>query len=118
MSWHLLQTIVKQDVDPITDIFNHDWAAVGGWSLFIGLIILIVISFFRGWAIPGWMYRDQGKTLDKAMDQNRTLLAAADITAHFFKSQAEKPKPRARRPRNKSEVTTHDPEKETTGTII
>lgn len=116
MSWHVFETIAKQDVDPITDIFNHDWAAVGGWSLFIGLVLFNVIGIFRGWVVPGWMYRDQGKTLDQAMIQNRSLLAAADITAHFFKSQTEKP--RSRRPRNKSEVTKHDLETETTGKIV
>jgi hypothetical protein len=116
LSWHLLETILKQDSDPITDFFNHDWAAVGGWSLFIGLVLFNVVGIYRGWVVPGWMYRDQGTTLSKAMDQNRSLLAAADITAHFFKSQAEKPRPR--RPRNKSEVTKHDPEQESAGTII
>lgn len=93
------QLIVHIDADPITDIFTKNWAAVGGWSLFFGLIILNVFGFFRGWVVPGWMYRNLSTILDKAMEQNRTLLAAAEITKHFFEATAPK-----RRPRKVNEV--------------
>lgn len=76
--------------DPITALLTRDWAAFGGWSLFIGLGILIILGSFRGWWVPGWMYKAQGKTLDEAMAQNHKLLVTADITRHFFESTAPK----------------------------
>jgi hypothetical protein len=39
--------------DPFTAFFNHDWASVGGWSLFIGLVMMIVTGSFREWWVPG-----------------------------------------------------------------
>lgn len=116
MSWHLFETIVKQDVDPITDIFNHDWAAVGGWSLFLGLALFNVVGIYRGWVIPGWMYRNQAQTLDKAMDQNRVLLAAADITKHFFETTVRKPKPTPKRRTKEPSEVTHVQEQRATST--
>lgn len=80
------------DVDPITAFLERDWASIGGWSLFIGLVILIVVGVYRGWWVPGWMYRAQSKTLAEAMEQNKLLLIAAEITKHFFESTAPKPK--------------------------
>lgn len=81
---------VAEPADPITAILTRDWAALGGWSLFIGLVIVIVLGAFKGWWVPGWLYRTQAKTLDEAMAQNRTLLVTADITKHFFESTAPK----------------------------
>lgn len=83
-------TAITQEVDPITALLTRDWAAFGGWSLFIGLVILIVLGAFKGWWVPGWMYKAQGATLEKAMDQNRRLLVTADITKHFFESNIPK----------------------------
>jgi hypothetical protein len=102
----IFKLAMKTDSDPITDIFNHDWAAVGGWSLFLALVILVLIAFFSGRIVPGWMYREQGRTLDQAMEQNRKLLATADITKHFFESTAKKPSQRERavRPNVRKEV--------------
>jgi hypothetical protein len=84
----LLSTVEASD--PITAILTRDWAAVGGWSLFIGVVILIVFGSFKGLWVPGWMYKQQGETLKEAMAQNRTLLATADLTKHFFESTAPK----------------------------
>lgn len=99
-----VQLMTKFDSDPITDFFNHDWAAVGGWSLFIGLGLFNILCYFRGTVVPGWMYRQVSKTLEQAMEQNRTLLAAAEITKHFFETTAKKPAPRKRKV---SEVKPH-----------
>lgn len=82
--------VTAQPEDPITAILTRDWAALGGWSLFIGIVLLIVIGSFKGWWVPGWMYKAQADILEKAMDQNRTLLVTADITKHFFESTAPK----------------------------
>ncbi len=86
----IAQVAATPSIDPFTAIFNRNWADVGGWSLFIGLVILSVTSFMKGWIVPGWMYKEQGKTLDQAMEQNRKLLVVSDIVAHFFKSTAPK----------------------------
>lgn len=96
----LAQFIVKQDADPITDILNKDWAAVGGWTLAIIVIMINLLGFLTGQVVPGWMYRRISNILDKAMDQNRTLLAAAEITKHFFETTA----PKRRTTRKVSEV--------------
>lgn len=72
--------------DPFTAFFNRDWAALGGWSLFVLLIMFFFIGFFRGWWVPGWMYREQGKTLAEAMKQNSLLLNASEIVKHFFEA--------------------------------
>lgn len=86
----IITTITVSAEDPITAILTRDWAAVGGWSLFIGLALAIVAGSFRGWWVPGWMYKAQAKTLDEAMAQNRTLLVTADVTKHFFETTAPK----------------------------
>lgn len=86
-------TQVFSDVDPWTAFITHDWASVGGWSLFVGLGLMIIIGAFKGWWVPGWMYRSQQTTLDKAMDQNKTLLISSEIVSHFFKSTTP-PKPK------------------------
>ena len=39
--------------DPITAFLTKDWASVGGWSLFIGLALLITTGAFREWWVPG-----------------------------------------------------------------
>jgi hypothetical protein len=86
----ILQLATLTTADPITSILTRDWAAVGGWSLFIGLVLIVVTGSFKGWWVPGWMYKAQAKTLDEAMAQNRTLLVTADITKHFFEATAPK----------------------------
>lgn len=93
----LLINKLMADSDPITDFLNRDWASVGGWSLFFGLVILIILGAFRGWWIPGWIYKRQSKTLDEAMKQNRVLLSAAEITKHFFESTAPRRHGKGRR---------------------
>jgi hypothetical protein len=85
----LIKAMVASE-DPITALIARDWAAVGGWSLFIGLVLTVVIGSFKGWWVPGWMYKAQAKTLDEAMAQNRTLLVTADITKHFFEATTPK----------------------------
>lgn len=86
----LTSKLVVGAEDPITAILTRDWAAVGGWSLFIGLALTIVIGSFKGWWVPGWMYKAQAITLAEAMAQNHTLLVTADITKHFFEATAPK----------------------------
>lgn len=103
----LTQYLVHTDADPITDILNKDWAAVGGWTLAIIVIMINLLGFLTGQVVPGWMYRRISNILDKAMDQNRSLLAAAEITKHFFESTA----PKRRTQRKVSEVK-HAPQKE------
>lgn len=74
--------------DPFTAFFNRDWAALGGWSLFILLVMFIVFGVFKGWWVPGWMYKEQARTLKEAMEQNSVLLSAAEIAKHFFEATA------------------------------
>ena len=83
--------------DPITAFLERDWAAVGGWSLFVMLCILIVTSFMRGWIVPGSMYRSleaasklQAETLSTLSGTLDKQVQANEISSYFFKETAPK----------------------------
>lgn len=83
--------------DPITAVLTRDWAAVGGWSLFVMLCILIVTSFMRGWIVPGSMYRSletasklQAETLSTLSGTLDKQVQANEISSYFFKETAPK----------------------------
>lgn len=88
---------VADATDPVTAILTRDWAAVGGWSLFIGLGLFIVIGSIREWWVPGSRYRrletsatKSADALTEAMKQNGQLITANEITKHFFEETAPK----------------------------
>jgi hypothetical protein len=81
--------------DPITDFLNRDYAALGGWGLFLMLAVFIIIGTFREWWVPGPRHRRTEMLLQKSMDtvstltkQNEQLIAANEITKHFFEETA------------------------------
>lgn len=83
----------SEDTDPITAFLTRDWASLGGWSLFIGLAMLIVVGAFREWWVPGPRYRRQEDALTKSLDLNKTqtdqitdLIEANEISKHFFEN--------------------------------
>lgn len=83
--------------DPITAILNRDWASVGGWSLAIGLGVLIVVGAFREYWVSGKLYRrleESARKLSEANDelikQNGQLITANEITKHFFEETTPK----------------------------
>lgn len=83
--------------DPITALLTRDWAALGGWSLFIGLCLFVVIGAFREWWVPGERYRrmeEAAKSVssanDELMKQNGQLITANEITKHFFEETTPK----------------------------
>lgn len=83
--------------DPISAILQRDWAAAGGWSLFVGLCMLIVVSFMRGWIVPGSMYRSleaasklQAETLATLSGTLDKQVQANEISSYFFKETAPK----------------------------
>lgn len=95
----LAGTVAATESDPITAILTRDWAALGGWSLFIGLALLIVIGAFREWWVPGARYR----RLEEAAKQNSDTLSttvgvldkqvtANEIVRHFFEETTPKRK--------------------------
>ena len=91
-------------VDPITALLSRDWAAVGGWSLFIGLVMLIVIGAFREMWVPGPRYkRMEGLLLDanalikQQADQITKLTEANELTQYVMQQVAPIPRPRVRR---------------------
>lgn len=96
---HLFLTpvIVTGEVDPLTAVLTRDWAAVGGWSLFLGLCILIVLGAFREWWVPGSRYTRLESSASKLLEsnnllttQNGQLIVANEITTHFFKETIPK----------------------------
>lgn len=83
--------VFADEADPITAILTRDWAAVGGWSLFIGLAILIVTGAFREWWVPGARYKRSEEALVKSNDTLQITVGllekqtvANEITKHFF----------------------------------
>lgn len=83
--------------DPVTAILTRDWAALGGWSLFIGLCLLIVIGAFREWWVPGGRYRRLEDAATKQSDTLATTATALDkqvtaneIVKHFFEETTPK----------------------------
>lgn len=97
---HQMEPVVylaAEGSDPITAFLEHDWAAAGGWSLFVTLCILIVTSFMRGWVVPGSMYRNleaasklQAETLATVSGTLDKQVQANEISSYFFKETAPK----------------------------
>lgn len=97
MSATSLMVSVAAESDPITAILQRDWAALGGWSLFIGLSLLIVVGAFREWWVPGGRYRrlelsaeKQSETLSKATSALEKQVQANEIVKHFFEETTPK----------------------------
>lgn len=83
--------------DPITALLTRDWAALGGWSLFVLLCIVIVIGAFRETWVPGARYRRLEESAikissanDELRKQNGQLITANEITKHFFEETTPK----------------------------
>lgn len=92
---HLL--VAEGAADPITAILTRDWAALGGWSLFVLLCILIVIGAFRETWVPGARHRrleesaiELSKANNALTEQNGQLITANEITKHFFEETTPK----------------------------
>lgn len=87
----LASAFLAEASDPITAFMTRDWAALGGWSLFLGFCIFAVTGAVREWWVPGARYRrleEASKQLAEAnaalIKQNDTLLKGADLTQYFF----------------------------------
>ncbi|WP_291053749.1 hypothetical protein [Herbiconiux sp.] len=93
----IMAALVAEGADPVTALLTRDWAALGGWSLFIGLCLAVVLGAFReGW-VPGARYRRleaSAKLLAEAnvelTKQNGQLITANEITKHFFEETTPK----------------------------
>ena len=89
----------SQDESP--DLFNailaRDWGDVGGWSLFIGLGLLIVSLVLSEKLVTGKAYLRQVEANNKLLaanealtTQNGQLITANEITKHFFQETVPK----------------------------
>lgn len=97
MSAALLGRIVADGPDPITAFLTRDWAALGGWSLFVLLGMYIILGSIREWWVPGARYRRLEESSIKMTDantdlrrQNGQLITANEITKHFFEETVPK----------------------------
>ena len=95
--FHFTSAATTIDSSPVPSFFNFDWADVGGWSLFIGLCLFIVVGSVREWWVPGRTHRrvvdsaaEQSRTLSQAMDALREQTQANEITKHFFEKTVPK----------------------------
>lgn len=91
--------VTFSESDPITAILTRDWAALGGWSLFLSLCLLIVLGAFREWWVPGGRYKRleiSSKTQSDLLSTTVGLLekqtTANEITKHFFEETTPKRK--------------------------
>lgn len=90
----LIQTAVAHtaaDGIPIPSFFGVQWDIIGGWALFLGMCLFIVVGAFREWWVPGARYRrlelasaKQADTLAATADALREQTQANEITKHFF----------------------------------
>ena len=99
MSNLALMLSVSPDKSP--DLFNailaRDWGAVGGWSLFIGLGLLIVMLVLNERLVPGKALTRLIEANQKLLEanealtkQNGQLITANEITKHFFQETVPK----------------------------
>lgn len=87
----------SNDTNFLVALFNRDFTEVGGWSLFIGLCLFIVIGSFREWWVPGPTHRrldeaasKTSQANDELIRQNGQLIKANEITKHFFEETTPK----------------------------
>lgn len=92
-----MQMTVASGGDPITAFLTRDWAALGGWSLFVMLGLYIIVGSIREWWVPGARYRRLEEASIKMTDantdlrqQNGQLITANEITRHFFEETVPK----------------------------
>lgn len=88
---------IATESDPITALLTRDWAALGGWSLFVAISLFIVIGSFREWWVPGPRHRrvenaaaEQSKTLASTVELLKEQTQANEITKHFFEKTVPK----------------------------
>jgi hypothetical protein len=89
--------ISAEAADPITALLTRDWAALGGWSLFIGLALFILYGLISERIVPGARYKRLEESaiktqdaLSEAMKQNGQLVTSNEITKHFFEETTPK----------------------------
>lgn len=87
----------SDSIDPITALITRDYAAFGGWSLFIGLCLCIVVGSFREWWVPGARYRrledsaaKNSEALVNVSDALDKQVTANEITKYFFEQTIPK----------------------------
>ena len=92
-----MPVLSAEAADPITALLTRDWAALGGWSLFIGLALLIVIGSFKEWWVPGARYKrleeaaiKSQNALTETTTQLGQMITANEITKHFFEETTPK----------------------------
>lgn len=93
----MLFVTVAEGGGPITAFLTRDWAALGGWSLFVMLGMYIIVGSIREWWVPGARYRRLEEASIKMTDansdlrkQNGQLITANEITRHFFEETVPK----------------------------
>lgn len=94
---HVLNVSQEAEPDLISAIFARDWAAVGGWSLFVMLGLFLIFSVVSERLVPGRAHRRQieaNEKLSEAVDalttQNGQLITSNEITKHFFQETVPK----------------------------
>lgn len=95
--FYTVTSSVSLEADPITALLNRDYAAMGGWSLFVMLGMYIIFGVLREWIVPGSRYRRMEESAlklaqanDELMKQNGQLITSNEIVKHFFQETTPK----------------------------
>lgn len=93
----ILSLAPEAALDPFFSWLGRGWGDVGGWSLFIGLCLLIVVGAFRDMWVPGSRHRKmealvekQAETIQALTMQNGQLVTANEISKYFFEETVPK----------------------------
>jgi hypothetical protein len=84
--------------DPFTAFFDHDWASVGGWSLFVSLVLFVVVGSFREWWVPGprnkrneALILTQQNLIKQLADQVTKLTESNEFTKYVMEQVVPRP---------------------------
>lgn len=93
---HILSSIAAATADTgggfnIPSFFTTNFESIGGFSLFIGLCLFIVVGSFMEWWVPGKRYRKleessakQAEQLSVTVNLLKDQTLANEITKDFF----------------------------------
>jgi hypothetical protein len=81
----------------VPTFFGTDWQTVGGWSLFVGLCLAIVVGAAFEWWVPGRRHRrveesaaKQAQLLAETVELLKDQTMANEITKDFFEKTVPK----------------------------
>ena len=70
-------------------------ADAGGWAAFLVLCGMLGVGFYRGWFVPGWVYREKAALVDKLtgdLERNtEALTKLIETVRRGFRDRRDRP---------------------------